>query len=105
MSALPETVLQFGSGKFLRGFADLFLHQANAAGQCVGRVAGPEEFARQTLERFRNPFLDHKFSDILTYHAQKVAIRLVPTRDEFRAQFGREPPLLSEAIAWSESSS
>src|SRR5437763_724404 len=26
MSELPETILQFGSGKFLRGFADLFIH-------------------------------------------------------------------------------
>ena len=38
MAELPETVLQFGSGKFLRGFADLFIHQANAEGQRVGRV-------------------------------------------------------------------
>src|SRR5690242_7604597 len=38
MSQLPETVLQFGSGKFLRGFADLFIHQANEQGQAVGRV-------------------------------------------------------------------
>ena len=68
----------------------------------AGRVEGPEEFARQTIERFQNPFLDHKFSDILTYHAQKVAIRLVPTRDEYKAKFGREPPLLSAAIAWAE---
>src|SRR5215831_14454933 len=38
MSNLPETVLQFGSGKFLRAFADLFIHQANAEGQNVGGV-------------------------------------------------------------------
>src|SRR5207253_5522649 len=38
MSELPETILQFGSGKFLRGFADLFIHQANEEGQRVGRV-------------------------------------------------------------------
>ena len=39
MNSLPETVLQFGSGRFLRAFADLFVHQANAArGQAVGRV-------------------------------------------------------------------
>src|SRR5947207_1278170 len=38
MSDLPETVLQFGSGKFLRGFADFFIHQANREGQDVGRV-------------------------------------------------------------------
>ena len=64
-----------------------------------GRVAGPEAFARQTLERFRNPFLAHKISDILTYHDERVKIRLVPTRDEFVAKFGRRPPLLDEAIA------
>ena len=38
MSELPETILQFGSGKFLRGFADLFIHQANQGGRAVGRV-------------------------------------------------------------------
>ncbi|MCE2806289.1 MAG: hypothetical protein LW700_13960 [Gemmataceae bacterium] len=37
-TSLPETVLQFGSGRFLRAFADLFIHQANQQGQQVGRV-------------------------------------------------------------------
>jgi tagaturonate reductase len=63
-----------------------------------GRVEGPEEFARQTLERFRNPFLVHKISDILSYHDAKVEIRLIPTRDEFQKMFGRVPPLIDEAI-------
>jgi tagaturonate reductase len=66
----------------------------------AGRVEGPVEFAEQTLERFRNPFLDHKFSDILAYHDQKVEIRLVSTRDEYVARFDRKPPLLEAAIAW-----
>src|SRR5438477_1700470 len=38
MNADNETVLQFGSGRFLRAFADLFIHQANQQGQNVGRV-------------------------------------------------------------------
>jgi tagaturonate reductase len=63
-----------------------------------GRVEGPEEFARQTLDRFRNPFLVHKISDIRAYHDAKVKIRLIPTRDEFRTIFGHAPPLLEEAI-------
>jgi tagaturonate reductase len=63
-----------------------------------GRVAGAETFARQVLERFRNPFLDHQFKDIAAYHDAKVRIRLIPTRDEFVAKFGRVPPLLDEAI-------
>lgn len=63
-----------------------------------GRVEEPVKFAHQTLERFRNPFLDHKVSDILTYHEQKAKIRLVTTRDEYRTKFGRTPPLLEDAI-------
>jgi tagaturonate reductase len=65
----------------------------------AGRVEDAEGFARQTLERFRNPFLVHKIADIAVYHDAKVKIRLVPTRAEFVAKFGRTPPLLDEAIA------
>jgi tagaturonate reductase len=65
-----------------------------------GRVEAPEAFARQILERFRNPFLDHRISDIAVYHEAKVSIRLVPTRDEFRTRFGCTPPHLEEAIAF-----
>src|SRR3954465_15388208 len=37
-SPLPETVLQFGGGRFLRSFVDRFIHDANEQGQAVGRV-------------------------------------------------------------------
>jgi tagaturonate reductase len=63
-----------------------------------GRVDAPEEFARQTLERFRNPFLDHKFSDIAQNHSSKVQIRLESTHTEFHAKFGKVPPLLDEVL-------
>src|SRR5262245_43019123 len=64
-----------------------------------GRVEGPREFARQVLERFKNPFIEHKLADIAAHHASKVQVRLVPTRDEFQAKFGRTPPLLAEVLA------
>jgi tagaturonate reductase len=35
---LPETVLQFGAGRFLRAFVDRFIQQANDGHQGVGRV-------------------------------------------------------------------
>ncbi len=38
MTTPAESVLQFGSGRFLRAFADLFIHEARAAGQRMGRV-------------------------------------------------------------------
>jgi tagaturonate reductase len=62
------------------------------------KVPDAEGFARQTLERFANPFLDHKLSDIALYHDKKVPVRLVPTCDEFRLKFGRTPARLQEAI-------
>jgi tagaturonate reductase len=64
-----------------------------------GRVDGPKEFASQTLERFRNPFVEHKLADIAAHHADKVKVRLVPSRDEYQAKFGRTPPLLAEVLA------
>lgn len=35
---MPETILQFGTGKFLRAFADLFIHEANDACSAVVAV-------------------------------------------------------------------
>jgi tagaturonate reductase len=64
-----------------------------------GRVDSPAVFAREVLERFRNPFVEHKLADIAAHHADKVQVRLVPTRDEYRAKFGRNPPLLDEVLA------
>jgi tagaturonate reductase len=63
-----------------------------------GRVEGPAAFARQVLERFRNPFLEHRLIDIAVHHAAKVPVRLTPTREEFRTRFGRTPPLLDEVL-------
>jgi tagaturonate reductase len=64
-----------------------------------GRVEGPATFARQTLERFRNPFQEHKLADIAQHHDEKVQIRLVPTWREYQEKFGRKPPLLDELLS------
>ena len=60
-----------------------------------GRVEDPELFARQTLDRFANPFLDHKLSDIAKGHEGKMELRLRPTLGDFRERFGREPEILN----------
>ncbi|WP_020474352.1 mannitol dehydrogenase family protein [Zavarzinella formosa] len=66
------------------------------------RVEGGEQFAKDTLERFKNPFFEHKFSDIFLHHASKVNVRLVPTAAEFERKFGKKPPLLTEVLAENE---
>jgi tagaturonate reductase len=64
-----------------------------------GRVEDPAGFGRSTLDRFRNPFLDHQLSAIALNHDAKVAVRLRPTYDDYRSRFGGEPPLLSALLA------
>ena len=63
-----------------------------------GRVDGPEQFARQVIERFRNPFLNHRLDSIAVHQSRKRDIRLLPTYREYRSKFGRVPPLLDEVL-------
>mgnify|MGYP003576039419 CR=1 FL=1 len=63
-----------------------------------GRVEEPEAFAKATLDRFRNPFLEHQLSAIALNHEAKVKVRLLPTYEEYRSKFGREPALLSKLL-------
>ncbi len=63
-----------------------------------GRADDPAEFARITLDRFRNPFLDHKLSAIALNHDAKMRVRLLPTYEDYRTKFGKNPPLLGELM-------
>lgn len=63
-----------------------------------GRCDDPEGFAREVLDRFRNPFLQHRLADISLHHDAKVGVRLVPTYEEYRVKFGKEPPLLGQLL-------
>ena len=62
------------------------------------RVESAAQFARDVLERFRNPFLEHKLKDIAAYHEDKVKVRLVPTFEEYQTKFNKKPPLLTEVL-------
>ncbi len=63
------------------------------------RVDDVALFADQTWDRLRNPFLAHRLADIAMYHADKVRVRLQPTREEYEKLFGKPPPRLTEALA------
>lgn len=63
-----------------------------------GRVEDPRGFAEQTLERFANPFLEHRLADIALNHEAKLKTRLVPTLEECREKFGRTPPRLGAIL-------
>lgn len=59
------------------------------------RCEDPSGFAREVLDRFRNPFLEHRLSAIALNHEAKVAVRLEPTLREYRERFGRDPERLA----------
>ena len=56
-------------------------------------------FAEQVMERFANPFLDHRLEDIALHHEEKVRVRLTPTYKAFLKAFGRPPEYLGNIIA------
>jgi len=64
--------------------------------------ADAEQFARDVLERFANPFLDHRLADIALHHDVKLGTRLVPTSEEYRERFGRAPRLLGDVLEFSQ---
>jgi tagaturonate reductase len=55
-------------------------------------------FADETYDRYRNPFTNHKLSDIAKGHADKVKVRLMPTREEYEALFKKPPARIVEAM-------
>ncbi|GAB4468592.1 MAG: tagaturonate reductase [Armatimonadaceae bacterium] len=62
------------------------------------RVPDAEGFATQTMERFANPYLDHRLESIALHHETKVQVRLVPTLHEYREKFGKDPERLSSVL-------
>lgn len=62
------------------------------------RIAGGSAFVESTLERFANPYLQHRLADIALHHETKVATRLLPTYHEAIDTTGEPPPLLHEVV-------
>jgi tagaturonate reductase len=55
-------------------------------------------FADETYDRYRNPYTNHKLADIAKGHADKVKVRLEPTRQEYERLFGKAPARIVEAM-------
>jgi tagaturonate reductase len=63
-----------------------------------GRCDDPAGFARAVLDRFRNPFLEHRLASIALNHEAKIATRLLPTLREYRERFGEDQPRLAALL-------
>jgi tagaturonate reductase len=56
-------------------------------------------FADETYDRYRNPYTNHKLADIAKGHADKLKVRLEPTRAEYERLFGKPPRHIVEAMS------
>jgi len=104
--ALPlgiETVRQALDDARIRPWLESLLFE-EIVPAIADRAEGAEAFARRTLERLANPFLDHRLADIALAHDTKLQTRLMPTLREFQTRFGRVPLLLREILQASDDS-
>jgi len=60
---------------------------------------GAEQFARDVIDRFSNPFIRHALLDITLQGTMKMRVRNVPTIRRYAQRFGRAPSAFSFGLA------
>lgn len=79
--------------KFMQGLFDEIVPGLQLdRGEMIG-------YANETLERFRNPFIKHKLSDIAMNSLSKWKVRLLPSLKAHLARTGSLPTVLTESLA------
>ncbi len=58
-----------------------------------------EEYTREVIVRFRNPFLQHKLKDIALNSVPKARARIIPTLLRYNKLFEKPPRLLTMAVS------
>lgn len=66
-----------GNPEIKRDLVDLYARELVPGFAAHGMAEEAQEYVRVALERFENPFLDHRLSDIFTNHRQKIERRIV----------------------------
>ena len=95
-----DTVRQCMNRALNAGFAErLMLDELAPAIPYTVAVSTAETFGRQVLERFRNPFLEHKLLSITTNYTAKMSMRVVPMVQHYYARFAQVPEDLSLGFA------
>ncbi len=93
IGTVREAVEHPETGPWLR---DLMLEEIVPA--LPGEVEDARSFAEDCIERFRNPFLDHRLDSIAIEHETKVKLRLLPSFEAYLDKFHQKPPLLSSIL-------
>jgi tagaturonate reductase len=65
----------------------------------IGTIEENTRFGREVLDRFANPFADHRLLSITLQATAKMKMRNIPTILRYAARFGKTPPLLAKGFA------
>ena len=66
----------------------------------IGDNAESRAFAESVFDRFRNPFISHKWRSIALNSVSKFSVRVLPTLLEYKEKNGNYPKCLSMALAY-----
>jgi len=66
----------------------------------IGKTEESVSFANSVFDRFRNPFIQHKWRSIALNSVSKFAVRVLPTILEYKEQNGVYPKHLSLSLAY-----
>ena len=66
----------------------------------VGRSEESISFAESVSDRFRNPFIRHKWRAISLNSVSKFSVRVLPTILEYKEKYGEYPKYLSLSLAY-----
>lgn len=65
----------------------------------IGETDESKAFASSVFDRFRNPFIQHKWRSIALNSVSKFAVRVLPTILEYKEKTGEYPLLLTLSLA------
>ena len=66
----------------------------------LGETEEARAFAESVFDRFRNPFIQHKWRSIVLNCVSKFAVRVLPTLLEYKEKYGTAPKGLTMALAY-----
>lgn len=66
----------------------------------IGENAESLSFANSVLDRFKNPFIKHRWRSIALNSISKFSVRVLPTIIEYKDKTGEYPKYLSMALAY-----
>jgi tagaturonate reductase len=95
-----ETVKQaMKDPHFSRFVESLMLDEIGVAIPCQLAEGAAEKFGRQTLDRFRNPFLEHKWISITLQYTAKIKMRVIPVLLNYHKLYNKVPERISTGFA------